>query len=130
MTWHKTDCRLQCSPRLRAVANQFGLDRGQLATLVWLAVLAVNAEHDCDGTIPPMVADWGYLATFCPMVPTDEVRPLVDLLAAVGLLELLPDGGVHILGWDATWRAVKPSTARVQLHRQAKAARKAQDGGK
>lgn len=118
MTWHKVDVRVQCSPRLRQVARDNGADVGAQATLVWLAVLAANAEHDCDGTLPAMVSDPGYLATFCPLVPLEQLPWLLQLLQHVGLVELRGDGSLHVLGWDPTWRAVKPSTARVRLHRE------------
>ena len=122
MTWHKADTRLQCSPRLRAIGAEHGTTAQQRATLVWLAVLAVNAEHDCDGKLDAIYADVGYLSTYCPAVNAIEFRAALQHLADAGLLEL-GDAGLVLPGWDETWRAVKTSTARVRQHRAIKAER-------
>ncbi|MBL8752250.1 MAG: hypothetical protein JNK15_03030 [Planctomycetes bacterium] len=123
MTWFKSDVRLQCSPRLRAVGSSHGLPAQQRATLLWHAVLAVNAEHDCDGKLASIYADAGYLATFAPSLNAIEFRAGLEHLAVVGLIVLEGDGSITLPGWDETWRCVKTSTARVRLHRQLKAER-------
>jgi hypothetical protein len=123
MTWFKADARLQCSPRLRAVGAKHGMASQQRATLVWYAVLAVNAEHDCDGKLASIYADAGYLSTFAPALSAIEFRGALEHLADVGLVSLEADGAVAIPGWDESWRCVKTSTARVRLHRQMKAER-------
>lgn len=130
MTWFKSDVRLQCSPRLRAVGAKHGPAAQQRATLVWYAVLAVNAEHDCDGKLASIYADAGYLSTFAPALSSIEFRGALEHLAAVGLVSLEPDGAVAIPGWDETWRCVKTSTARVRLHRQLKAEREGKGKGR
>jgi len=131
MTWHKVDVRLQCSPRLRSIGVEHGAAAQQRATLVWLAILAVNAEHDCDGKLSAIYADRGYLGTFCPCVSANAI----EFGAALGQLEqaglIAREGDVLVLpGWDETWRTVKTSTARVRMHRQLKAERERQQVAK
>lgn len=126
MTWHKVDVRLQCSPRLRHIGEQDGPPAQQRATLVWLAVLAVNAEHDCDGKLSQIYASPGYLSTFCPSLNAIEFRGALKDLEGAGLIETLDGGGLQIPGWDESWRTVKTSTARVRMHRQLKAEREQQ----
>lgn len=128
MTWHKCDVRIQCSPRLRSIGTNHGEAAQQRATLAWLAVLAVNAEHDCEGRLDPMYADLGYLATYCPAVPVLQLRQALEYLAAAALIDVAPDGAMQIPGWDETWRCTKTSTARVRLHRQLKAEREGKAG--
>lgn len=123
MTWHKCDVRMQCSPRLRSIGVAEGTKAQQIATLAWLAILAVNAEHDCDGKVSAMYADVGYLVTFCPTVSAIELRRAFGHLSQAGLIEFGASGELQIIGWDETWRATKTSTARVRLHRQLKAER-------
>lgn len=120
MTWHKADTRLQCSPRLRDIARRSGLDDGRRCTLVFAAVLAVHAEHGDGGDVPAMAAALDVLGSFCPLVEPSALPRCLELLAAAGLIQLQDDGGIHLLGWDDTWRAVQPSTARVRMHRALK----------
>jgi hypothetical protein len=128
VTWHKCDVRIQCSPRLRSIGTKHGEAAQQRATLAWLAVLAVNAEHDCDGRLEPMYADLGYLATYCPALPGLQLRQAIEHLSDAALIDRAADGALHIPGWDETWRCTKTSTARVRLHRQLKAAREGKTG--
>lgn len=121
MTWHKSDVRLQCSPRLRRIGSLQGRQAQRDATLLYLALLAVNAEHDCDGKISAIYSDLGYVVTYCPSFDLAELPKVLDQLAEVELVELGIEG-IAITGWDETWRAVKTSTARVRLHRHLKKA--------
>lgn len=121
MTWSKTDTRLQCSPRFAAIARQNGLARAQRACLAWLAVLAVNAEHDCDGVLKPIYAHQDYLRQFAALLDEEQ---LLQGLADLEVAEMIDvdDGKLTITGWDQSWRTVMPSTARVRLHRDRKRA--------
>ncbi|MFO0451589.1 MAG: hypothetical protein ACK52I_23510 [Pseudomonadota bacterium] len=130
MTWFKADARLQCSPRLRAVGAKHGTAAQMRATLVWYAVLAVNAEHDCDGKLASIYADAGYLSTFAPALTPIEFRAALEHLVDVGLVSHEVDGAVAIPGWDESWRCVKTSTARVRLHRALKAEREGKGKGR
>lgn len=120
MTWWKADARLQCSPRLRSVANQHGGRRGKDATLAWVAVLSVNGEHGCDGDLENLYVDPEYLGTFAPLLTKKELLQALADIKTAGLVGDREGGGLVILGWDETWQAVKPSTERVRRHRKNK----------
>lgn len=124
MTWHKCDVRLQCSPRLRQVGARHGAAAQQRATLAYLAVLAVNAEHDCEGRLQAMYADPSYLGSFAPSLTPAHLLAALEQLHEAGLVSQ-EEAMVLLPGWDESWRAVKPSTARVRQHRRMKAERAA-----
>lgn len=120
MTWFKSDTRKHCGPRITSIDRRHPKARAMAAHLVWDAVLGVNAEHACDGTIEPLYAAPEYLNTFVPLLDVDEVQMALADLELAGLLEQPPaEGGIgiRICGWDEEWRATKSSTARVRLHR-------------
>lgn len=131
MTWWKADTRLQCSPRLRLIERTHGQVAAMQATLAWQAILGVNSEHGCEGLLQAIYADIGYLGSYCPLVQGDALAVAIAHLIDVQMLAQDKEpGDLRICGWDETWRATLPSTARSRLYRDRQAANRAKRGNK
>ena len=95
------DTRLLCTPRLLHIQARHGDASQSRASLVWLAILEVNAAYGCEGNLAPAFADVGFLAGFCPAREEAEIREVIGQLSAAHLVELASDGALRIKRNDA-----------------------------